>query len=407
MTADLQDLFDRAGKNPPTHAFDADAVLLRARRAHNRRIAGVVAAAVAVTVALVAGLAGQRLLSADPVPAAPHPTVAPHPIALVPGSLGRLAYGFNGDIYVADADGSNRVRVADGAPGEQGFCIGYWGEGPLWSPDGRYLAYRGDGGESDGPGTCDRTVNISDPEGHHVASFPGDGWAIAWSPDSTRVAVWDNFYAHPTLGIYGLDGVRQAQIILPPDFELPGDVDPVWSPDGESILVRNGIEIPVDGSTPRQLPANDPRSQWNATYSPDGTDVAYVSENGLTVAAADGSQARLLVPGGLGDFQVGPFTGPVWSPTGDRIAFISQPGDGPTVLRVVDVAGGTVVSLADMSGPNTIGYLTFSPEGDQILFTRYAKAGNSLWSVHADGSHLRRVVAGTGWGDWQKLIPTR
>jgi Tol biopolymer transport system component len=71
------------------------------------------------------------------------------------------------------------------------------------------------------------------------------------------------------------------------------------------------------------------------------------------------------------------------------------------------VAGGTVVSLADMSGPNTIGYLTFSPEGDQILFTRYAKAGNSLWSVHADGSHLRRVVAGTGWGDWQKLIPTR
>ena len=64
------------------------------------------------------------------------------------GSLGRLAYGIDGDIYVADADGRNPVRVADGAPSKEGFCGGYWGEGPIWSPDGRYLAYRGDGGEA-------------------------------------------------------------------------------------------------------------------------------------------------------------------------------------------------------------------------------------------------------------------
>jgi hypothetical protein len=419
MTADLQDLFDRAGRNPPTGAFDADTVLRRARRSRNRRITGVVAVAVVVTLALVAGLASQRLLSADPIPAAPHPTTAPHPIAQVPGSLGRLAYGMDGDIYVADADGSNPVRIANGVSGGVDGCPSYWGEGPLWSPDGRYPAYRGKTGGDTGSNECqfDRTVNISDPAGHRFASFPGEGWAIAWSPDSTRVAAWIDFYGDPTLGIYGLDGERQALLTVPPGLTALGDVDPVWSPDGTSLLLPLGGVVPVDGSTPRKLPADDPRSLWNATYSPDGADVAYITEDGLAVAAGDGSRARLLVPGCVEGYQAGP-PSLAWSPTGDRIAFAFESCDPPrdegyaTELCVVDVASGTVVSLADINGPDDVLIsLKFSPKGDQILFARttpnYNAGGSSLWSVHADGSDLHRLVAGTRWGDWQKVIPAR
>ena len=104
----------------------------------------------------------------------------------------------------------------------------------------------------------------------------------------------------------------------------------------------------------------------------------------------------------------------MWSPTGDRIAFVSQATGEPTEkgrateLAVLDVASGSVVWLADMGGADTFKYIKFSPEGDQILFTRTDAAGeSSLWSVHADGSDLHRLVAGTGWGDWQTLIPTR
>ena len=205
-----------------------------------------------------------------------------------------------------------------------------------------------------GRGTCDRTVNISDSAGHRVASFPGDGWAIAWSPDSTRVAAWVDFYGDAKLEIYGLDGVRQALLAMPPEWESSGDVDPVWSPDGASLLVPGGVEIPVDGSTPRQLPADDPRSQWMATYSPNGAEIAYISPDGLGVAAADGSQARVLIPGALDGLPSHGRKALVWSPTGDRIAFVSQATAEPTdkgratELAVLDVASGSVVPLADM-----------------------------------------------------------
>ena len=401
MSADLQDLFDQAGWNAPASTLDVDTVLRRARRSRDRRRATrAIVALVAVTVVVVVGAASQRRPAADPVPAGPAPTVQ------TLGKLGRLAYGIDGDIYVADADGKNPVRIADGAPSEPGDCGGYWGEGSLWSPDGRFLAYRGDGGE--GEPSCDRTVNISDPAGRRLASFPGEGWAIAWSPDSTRVAVWEDFYGKGTLEIYGLDGVRQAALSMPQGWTASGDVDPVWSPDGRSLLVPRGPVIPVDGSTPRRLDAADPRQQWMVTHSPNGAEIAYISPEGLAVAAADGSGARVLVRGALNeDFPIGMRL--EWSPTGDRIAFEHRSGgstaaDNASELALLDVASGAVLSLAEMGGASTFDSIKFSPAGDQVLFSRTDTAGaSSLWSVHADGSGLRRLVAGTGWGDWQRL----
>ena len=46
----------------------------------------------------------------------------------------------------------------------------YWGEGPIWSPDGRYLAYRHT--NCDGPEDAWRDVAISDPQGNVVAGAP-------------------------------------------------------------------------------------------------------------------------------------------------------------------------------------------------------------------------------------------
>lgn len=257
----------------------------------------------------------------------------------------------------------------------------------MWSPDGRFLAYR-----STWSDVCEGRVYLSDPAGHVVASFPGTGWLVSWSPDSTRVATW----VGDRIGIYGIDGVRQALLAVPPGCALPGDFDAVWSPDATSLVVWP-CEVPVDGRTPQRLPADDPRAHFFWAYSPDGTRVVYGTPGvtgGPLVLAADGSLQRVLVPHG---------DDPRWSPAGDRIAFVGKGPSGEDELQVVDVASGTVTTLASSGATDHLKPIGFAPEGDRILFARSDadSVGTGLWSVDADGSDPRLLVAGTGWGDWQ------
>ena len=315
-----------------------------------------------------------------------------------PGRLGQLAFGLDGDIYLADWDGRHPVKIADGTPvpssGGPNACLGNWGEGRMWSPDGRYVAYRSASGDR-----CAGTVVISDLETGAVSSFLGTGWLITWSPDSSRVATWVDL--GKTIGVFGPHGGIQALLAVPSGCALPGDLDPRWSPDGRSLVVWP-CEVPIDGQTPHRLPADDPRSHEQWAYSPDGTRVAYVTAGSLMVAAADGSEDRVLVQAGV--TQGGPL--PIWSPTGDRIAFDAGPSlSEPEEIRIVDAASGKVTRLASVRGVGPPHLLSFSPEGDRVLF--WQADGNdvhSLWTVRTDGSDPQLLVTGTDWGDWEALF---
>jgi Tol biopolymer transport system component len=360
----------------------------KAIRRARRRLTRNAAVGTLVGLAVLAGvLAGVRTIQTAPTPADP-----PTPI---PATLGSLAYGLDGDIYVADWDGSNAVKIADGRPPSECRDIGeYWWEGPIWSPDGRYLAYHQANCEGDGPPDWWRDVVISDPEGNVVASFPGEGWAISWSPDSTRVVVWVRIGR--TIGVYGPDGERQALLTVPREIQglAPGPMAPRWSPDGASLLYRT-FEIPLDGSPPI------PRTE-GGTSSPDGSRVAYTTGRSLIIASG-----HLIGPGArLGSL--------AWSPTGDRIAFTWGSRGRPTELLLLDVATGTVTLLTETDGSDILSTAAsapfeFSPEGDRILFSKTEDEGaavGSLWSVNVDGSNLRRLVARTDWADWFTPSPT-
>jgi WD40 repeat protein len=381
---DVREMLERRAEAISATPTDEPKAIRRARKrlALNATVAGLVGVAV-----LAGGLAALRVIRATSIPA-DRPTPPPP-------SEGKLAYALDGDIYVAEWDGSNAARIADGrSPSECGGWAEYWAEGPVWSPDGSYLAYRHENCPS--RPEIPSGVVISDPEGNVVAEFPGaeftnrTAWRISWSPDSKRLVTWVTY--GETIGVFGVDGARHKLLSVPPEMLTSGPVDPIWSPDGRSLLVPPDVLVPLDGSAPYRLPSADRRP------SPDGSRVAYVGgNNSLLVAEADGSNPEVVFDGRV---VVGPE--PLWSPTGDRIAFTSSKagsGAGSYELRVVDLATGTVTLLAEAYGAVLLSVIDFSPDGDRILFSRPEGIG-SLWSVDVDGSDPRRLVAGTAWGDW-------
>ena len=358
----IADALERESRTVDLEQGDFERLLLRReRKQRNRQIrAGVVG----VIVALAMGIALVRSLTSDSIPA--DPPVEPKP---APAPAGTLAYILGGDVYVAEPDGANAGKIADGVGDDCASADGFsfWAEGSMWSPDGRYLAFRRVDCSSEEPG-IDKDwgdVVISDAAGNVHATFPADGWDIGWSPDSSRVAVWESGSLFGTVGVYGVDGARQAQIAMPSGWRPSGDHDPAWLRDG--TLAIDAVELPLDGSA--------------AAYSLDTAQVAewqedYVLTMGFRADSPDGFYTAYF----------------------DRRSLIVEGSDGSRSVTPLSVERGTSLRV-----------IGFSPEGDRILFSmnehpQGVGQRGELWSVAVDGSDARLVVAGTVDGDW--LVPS-
>jgi Tol biopolymer transport system component len=409
----ISDVLERESLTVDLEPGDFERLLgRRERKQRNQRIrAGVVG----VIVVLATGIVLVRSLTADSVPANPPVEPAPTPLSRA------IAYDLDGQIHVADLDGSNPVAITDvGAIDDE--CPGRVATtGPSWSPDGRYLAFHR---YTECVDPARHEIVIADLQGNVVESFRAQGHVIAWSPDSTRVAVWDeNSYDEDgvgtfAIGIHGVDGTHET-LAMPPGWEPSGFLsDPIWKLDGSSLIVAE-LEVPLDGGAPREIPFHgsfmDRSGGWwtgALAYSPDGSRMAYGTPQGLMVARADGSDPREV----SGD---GAHTA-AWSPTGELIAVASAaPGAGyvknpenhgheqaPNRLRVVDVATGSTTLLAGGEPGTWLVVIGFSPEGDRVLFGEHRPVAgqpegtyvDALWSIGVDGSDPRQIVAGAYGG---------
>ena len=172
-----------------------------------------------------------------------------------------------------------------------------------------------------------------------------------------------------------VDGTAQTQL----SSSDVRDWRPGWSPDSERIVFQrlsgtgrddNGrfveadryvVLMDADGSNRIALTEGGHWEQSPA-WSPDGTRIAYLSDNLVGIVDSDGTNPTGTPTGGA--FWDG---GVSWSPDGKRLAFARTEGDGSSIV-VVDIEGLIEETVTDAEGWDTMP--RWSPDGQKLLFTR-------------------------------------
>ncbi|HYN70437.1 MAG TPA: hypothetical protein VEX41_09530 [Candidatus Eisenbacteria bacterium] len=307
-------------------------------------------------VGLNRGLAWLLLLAALVIALAALAAVGSGPSIFVqaPDGPGRIVFVRDGDLFVAEGDGSGQTLIASGDADD--VKLGYLTA--AWSPDMRHIAaVRDVGGAFLTPG-----VDLMTADGalvRTVALDAGCGPSLSWSPDSSKVAIGtcpadvlrdaiEGVESGIGLLLAGLDASADREIALPREWQSVASANPeVW--------IRPDL--------------------W-ARWSPDGRWIALwaivAGQGGRHLVAADGSGTRpvddLIIRMGNGVESLD------WSPDGRRLA-IAGGWVGcmeKVCLGIVDSEGGAVTSTVVHPSPGDLNlhgklfWPEFSPEGDRV-----------------------------------------
>lgn len=214
--------------------------------------------------------------------------------------------GGQADLFVMDADGSDRQPLVE-SPADEG--------GPALSPDGRYLAY-----DTNVDGNFEIYVrDLSTNTDRRITRHAGRDVAPAWHPDGDRLAFMSDREA-PEFHVYevGLDGSGLRRLT-----EEPSNWFPQYSPDGTRLAFHKGRDVHVmtlaDG-TVRRL-TTEPLDGMHPSWSPDGTELVFMTSRNnrmelFRVNASGGEPERVV------SMQTGGAIDPRWSPDGRQVVFV-------------------------------------------------------------------------------------
>lgn len=275
----------------------------------------------------------------------------------------RIAFSNYFDIFTADPDGSDMVRLTD--------VSSYSDEEPVWSPDGRKIAFV-----------------------RHASS----------------TSLW----------VMNADGTDQKQLTdLGTDANCCRNI--AWTPDGSKIgffqrsSPQRFMTINADGTGLSELNALNGLGAYSVSWSPDGTRLAFSLMNadldnngvrweaGIYTASASGTAVEEVVTGSPSSTP-STFYRVKWSPDGSRLAFDALANADLTAYTVNEDGTG-LSQISDVEGGEYS--ITWSPDGSRVAYVAQYHGGGCpsptrcLYTANADGTNPVHVPnPGSSSGDF-------
>lgn len=195
---------------------------------------------------------------------------------------------------------------------------------PVWSPDGKKLAYT-----SDQNGNFDiYVIDLEDNGQHQLTNHPASDLSPTWSPDGHQIAfASDRDGMDFDIYVMTLDDLTPLGEPVRLSDNPYNDLEPRWSPRGSLLVYTtylNGnadIGILTTRGTVRGLLTEDSSDDLSPEWSPDGTKIAFASARDgdweIYIVHTDGSGLRQFTTNTIYDGE------PAWSPNGQWIVYSS------------------------------------------------------------------------------------
>ncbi|HET7293786.1 MAG TPA: hypothetical protein VFM88_15280, partial [Vicinamibacteria bacterium] len=289
--------------------------------------------------------------------------------------------------------------------GESVRRVSDFGYDPGWSPDGTELVVATEAvldpmGRS---GNSHLWAVRTSGEGKRLVS-KGDAVGPRWSPDGRRIAYWGVRPAtwHRDLWTIAADG-SGVPLALTDDAAV--DWGSEWSPDGRRLYfssnrggTMNLLRLPIDPRSGTALGAPEPMTTpaaWTGglSFAKDGTRFAFGTRDWRTDAwrvafdpDLEGLQGRpvpILRGQSLQELS--------WSPDGQWLVFTRR-GLPWESLGVIRADGGGYSQLTDAAFQHRAA--RWAPDGRRIAFQSQRRGGSHVWTIAADGSALSQLTDG-------------
>lgn len=248
-----------------------------------------------------------------PRPPSPTPGEPPTPTAAPP--RGTVVYERGGTIYLLVLGGQERTLVPAGSQ-------------PKLAPDGARVVYVGRAG---GAETSLLAVDTRSRQLSLVTDKARDPALPVWSPDGRRIAFRAAVGDTTEIFTVNADGTGLQQVTRG-QTKADAATQPAWAADGGALYFKNQgdgafYRIPAAGGAPTRIHAPN-GEQYDLAPSPDGTSLAFTQrgrdeqEFALYTMRADGTGERRVatLPAITAAQQLG---GLAWAPTGAAVLVAS------------------------------------------------------------------------------------